>query len=88
MIIPIVNTCVNMFFAKARFSIIKKRAPLERKVWYSPLHKYGFLDVDRVNGKLKKTEGVNFLTGTSGVILALSSHYYDSSMVLRHLLLN
>ena len=55
---------------------------------YSPLHKYGFLDVDRVNGKLKKTEGVNFLTGTSGVILALSSHYYDSSMVLRHLLLN
>lgn len=54
----------------------------------SPLHKYGFLDVDRVNGKLKKTEGVNFLTGTSGVILALSSHYYDSSMVLRHLLLN
>ena len=55
---------------------------------YSPLHKYGFLDVDRFNGKLKKTEGVNFLTGTSGVILALSSHYYDSSMVLRHLLLN
>lgn len=55
---------------------------------YSPLHKYGFLDVDRVNGKLKKTEGINFLTGTSGVILALSSHYYDSSMVLRHLLLN
>ncbi len=55
---------------------------------YSPLHKYGFFDVDRVNGKLKKTEGVNFLTGTSGVILALSSHYYDSSMVLRHLLLN
>ena len=55
---------------------------------YSPLHKYGFLDVDRVNGKLKKTEGGNFLTGTSGVILALSSHYYDSSMVLRHLLLN
>lgn len=34
LIIPIVNTCVNMFFAKARFSIIKKRAPLERKVWY------------------------------------------------------
>lgn len=62
---------------------------IENKLYYmyAPRSKYGFINIDNVYGEMKTQQDTSFLSGTSGVLLALLAPYKSSQFSFEHLLI-
>lgn len=62
---------------------------LEDKLYhmYAPRSKYGFINIDNVYGEIKTEQDTSFLSGTSGILLALLAPYKSIHFSYEHLLI-